>query len=202
VTDSARQPEDRKNNLVFDFLYHDARRIASFLAQFQTYGVLQQVRATESVGRIGSSKATASAGVDVPAIARGGVAIDGTVTDEERDAAERTFDPLWTNARTFLNFLTDREMIVRDLSQARIGQFVLASGSLAAFDLGILKETWKLPAIKEVVVKAAQMAAQPPAGNRSERSKARYARQRADTSGFDVGFELLKIMPLFGAGGG
>jgi len=197
-TASGPQQEDQKSNSVFDFLYHDSRRIASFLAQFETYGVLQQVKATESVGRTGSSKTTASAGVDLVTVMRGGIAIDGTVTDEERDVAERTYDPLWTNSRTLLNFLTERGMIVRDLSKARIGQFVLASGALAAFDLGILKEAWKLPAVKDVVLKtvsAQKASAQATEGSSKERAKARYAQKAADTSETAMAFEMLKIMP-------
>jgi hypothetical protein len=130
ATDLGQRQQGQKNNSVFDFLYRDSRRIASFIAQFETHGVLQQVKATEAVGRTGSSKTTASGGVDLVTVMGGGVAIDDTVTDEEHDAAERTYDPLWTNARRFLNFLTDREMIMRDLSKARIGQFVLASGGV------------------------------------------------------------------------
>jgi hypothetical protein len=197
VSDLGPQQGDQRSNSVFDFLYHDSRRIASFLAQFETHGVLQQVKATESVDHTGSSKTTASAGVDVVTVMRGGVAIDGTVTDEERDTAERTYDPLWTNARTFLNFLADRDMINRELSKARIGQFVLATGALAAFDLGILKEAWKLPAVKDVVLKGAS--AQTPQdaiqGNRKERAKARYAQKASDTSETLMAFEMLKIMP-------
>jgi hypothetical protein len=198
ASDLEPRQEDQRSNSVFDFLYHDSRRIASFLAQFETYGVLQQVKATESISRTGGSKTTASAGVDVVTVMRGGITIDGTVVDEERDAAERTYDPLWTNARTFLSFLADREMINRDLSTARIGQFVLASGALAAFDLGLLKEAWKLPAVKDVVLKGAtgQAAPDPVQGNRKERAKARYAQKAAgDTSETAMAFEMLKIMP-------
>ncbi|MHC2104097.1 hypothetical protein [Methylobacterium sp. CM6246] len=36
---------------VYDFLYQDVRRVGSFLAQFDEYGVRQSVKATESVGQ-------------------------------------------------------------------------------------------------------------------------------------------------------
>jgi hypothetical protein len=191
------QQEDQKNNLVYDFLYHDARRIASFLAQFETYGVLQQVKATESVGHVGTSKTTIAANAGVPLVAKGAAALAGTVTDEERDAAERTYDPLWTNARTLRDYLTERGMIVREIEKARIGQFVQVTGELAAFDLGLLKQAWKLPAIKESVLTAAakQSAAQlPPPKNKAERAKARYAKQELP-EGLEAGFELMSIMP-------
>ncbi len=185
------------SNLVFDFLYHDARRIASFLAQFETYGVLQQVRTTETAARLGTTKAGASAGLDVPLLAKGGLSVDGTVTDEERDAAERSYDPLWTNARTLLNYLADREMIVRDLRRAGIGQFVLVAGNLAAFDLGLFKEAWKLPAVKEVVLRGIQSAEQSAnAPNRHERRKQATGKSQSSRhSESEMGFEMLKIMP-------
>ena len=194
---SGRPREGQKSNSVYDFLYHDARRIASFLAQFETYGVLQQVKATEVAARTESAKHGLTTGLSV-AIARAGTAQDVTTGSEERDSAERTYDPLWTNARTLLNYLADREMIVRDLSQARIGQFVLVTGNLAAFDLGILKEAWKLPAVKDVVLKGAGQQNQPAAltGNREARRKARYGqKQSSNSADTEMAFEMLKIMP-------
>jgi hypothetical protein len=139
--------KDRKNDSVLDFLYHDIRRVASFLAQFETYGLLQQVKATESVGHSGTSRTTHSAGVDLVTIAKAGVAIDGTVADDERDSAERTYDPLWTNARTLMDYLHERGMIQRDIRRARIGQFILLSGKLSVIDSSLLRHLWQSKAV-------------------------------------------------------
>jgi len=68
-------------------------------------GAPQLVKAIESVGRIGSSKTGTTAGVDLVIVVRGAVSIDGTVTQEERDSAERTYDPIWTNAFALLDYL-------------------------------------------------------------------------------------------------
>jgi hypothetical protein len=196
-SDLAAPPQSRRSNSVFDFLYHDARRIGSFLAEFETYGVLQRVTATETASRTESEKSGLTTGLNV-AIGKAGTAKEVITGSEARDSAERTYDPLWINARTFLDFLTERQMIIRDLSQARIGQFVLASGSLAIFDLGILKETWKLPAVKDIVLKGAattdtsQCAL---SGNRKERARAKHAKKNADSEASAMAFELLKIMP-------
>jgi hypothetical protein len=88
-------------------------------------------------------------------------------------------------------------MIIRDLGKARIGQFVLVTGSLAAFDLGILKEAWKLPAVKDIVTKEAakQNAITAPAGTREERRKQRYQEKPSLSPETDAAFELMKIMP-------
>lgn len=178
------QQESRARNSVFDFLYHDVPRISSFLAQFETYGVLQQIKASESVGHSGTSKTVITGDLGVPLVAKGAVALDGTVVDEQRDAAERTYDPLLRNARTLMNYLAEREM-VHDLMNARIGQFVLATGQLAAFDLALLREAWKLPAVRKVILQEATKS------NQGKNAKERE-QERLSTDG---AFEMLKIMP-------
>lgn len=196
--DYEQQLEDQISNSVYDFLYHDARRIAAFLAQFETYGVLQGIKSQESVGRSSTTKASANAGVDIATLAKGGMAIDGTFTDEDRDAAERTYDPLWRNAIALLDYLAERELIVRQIKGARIGQFVLMTGQLAAFDVGILREAWKLPAIKKSIVANASAQekanSSSPSMNRYDRRKANLPRtdQPSDT---EAALELIPLLP-------
>lgn len=193
--DSERRSEDQSGNSVRDFLYHDVRRIASFLAQFHTYGVLQQVKATEAVGRSGASKTVISGDVGVPMVAKGTATMDGTVTEEERDSAEHVYDPLWTNAQALLDYLSERGMIIRDLSSARIGQFVLVSGKLATFDLGILREAWKMPAIKAVIGKELSKSTANEPHNRAERRTARHKPQTGVFSEAESALALLGLLP-------
>jgi hypothetical protein len=190
--------KDQKRNSVYDFLYHDVRRIASFLAQFETYGVLQQVKAIEAASRTESTKSGLTTNLSA-AIAKAGIGKDITTGSEERDSAERIYDPFWANARILLNYLAERDMIIRDIIEARIGQFVLVTGNLAAFDLSLLKETWQLPIVKDTVFAAAakdaaKSATLPPPKNKAERAKDRYAKQ-ALPEGMEAGFELMKILP-------
>lgn len=152
VTNSEAESPDHGRTSVYDFLYHDSQRIASFLAQFETYGVLQNVKASESVGQASTSKATLVGEAGIPLTLKGSITTDGSVVDDERDSAERTYDPLWTNARLFLDYLEERELIQRDLTTARIGEFVLVTGGLAVFDLSILKQMWSIPAIKKLIM--------------------------------------------------
>ncbi len=63
------------------------------------------------------------------------------------EASERIYDPLWTNARVLLDYLAERDMIQRDIWEARMGQFVLAKGSIVVLDLGMLKNVWVKPTI-------------------------------------------------------
>ncbi|MBB5049854.1 hypothetical protein HNR60_004638 [Rhodopseudomonas rhenobacensis] len=186
-----------ESSSVYDFLYHDARRIAAFLAQFETYGVLQGVKAHESVGRSSATKATANAGIDFANLARGGMAVDGTVTDDERDAAERTYDPLWRNATTLLDYLADRDLIIRNIGEARISQFVLVTGTLAAFDVGMLREAWKLPAIKKAISDAAsqQGAPDPSQLNRHDRKRAGARSPSKGSPETEAALELIPLLP-------
>lgn len=130
---------------VFDFLYHDARRVGSFLAQFDDSGHLQQIKQTEAVAKTSGNKTTVSGATGIPVVAQGQIASDRTSGKEGREGTERVYDPLWTNTRTLLDFLDSRGMIHRDISKARIGQFVLISGSLTILDLTILKGLWEIP---------------------------------------------------------
>ena len=59
-------PESRS---VYDFLYHDARRVGSYLAQFEASGLLQSLKQTVAVEESELSKAGAAAGIGLPKIA-------------------------------------------------------------------------------------------------------------------------------------
>jgi hypothetical protein len=144
-------PGDQPNEPVRDFLYHNARRVGSFLAQFEAHGLPQQVKATESVGQAQTTRTAVAAGVKVPMVAHGQGGLDVTTTDDTRDAAERTYDPFWTNARRLLGYLDAQGLIRRDVRQARIGQFVSVSGSLMVVDLSMMKSLWAAPEIKSLV---------------------------------------------------
>ena len=140
---------------VRDFLYHDARRIGSFLAQFEVHGLPQQVKATESVGQVQATKTVMTAGAKVPLVAHGQGSVDITTTDDTRDAAERTYDPFWTNARSLLEYLNAHNLIQNDVRQARIGQFVAVSGSLMIVDLSMMKGLWASPEVKTLALEGA-----------------------------------------------
>jgi hypothetical protein len=88
-------------------------------------------------------------------------------------------------------------MIIRDLTKARIGQFVLVTGRLAAFDLAILKRAWELPAVKAAVTKSAlaqNATSVPESSNRKDRQRARHQQPRISPE-IDAAFEMMKIMP-------
>ena len=108
-------------------LYHDARRVGSFLAQMDPSGHLTAVKHTENATSASGMKFSAHAGAGV-SLARGGGAFEDQRTAGEQQSAERTYDPLWTNALALLDMLDERGMIRDGLESARIGQFVKVSG--------------------------------------------------------------------------
>ncbi len=138
---------DPPSDFVLDFLYHDARRVASFLAQFDTSGHLiglkQSETVSESEGEEGTIQATANA-----LVARAAGTFIQRRNSSGGEASERTYDPFWVNALTFLDFLTERNLINRDITKARIGQFVLGTGPLLVADLSLLKIIWNNPTLK------------------------------------------------------
>lgn len=191
ANDSAPPPEDPPVASVFDFLYHDARRVGSFLAQFSTYGVLSGVTTTEAVGRAATTRATGGAGVGFVTVAKARVALELGVTDDERDAAERTFDPLWTNARTLLDYLAARDLIQRDVHAARLGQFVLATGSLIVLDVTMLKTAWDKPTVKRRILQGAEGNTLPA----KPKGKGRHGPQSQEKLDAQLLIELLTVFP-------
>lgn len=123
---------------VYDFIYADLRRIAQFLSQFNQYGHLTNLTRTENLSK------TLNSGFNVT-VAK----LEGNSTSAEGQT--RQFDQQWVIPLNFLDEAQDRNLIIRDLKEARIGQFVLTSGSLAILDLKTLKELWDLPLIQEII---------------------------------------------------
>lgn len=188
ANDSGPLSEAPQGASVFDFLYHDVRRVGSFLAQFETYGVPSQVKATESASRSEGSRTTAGGGVDVLTFVKAQAGLEMTAGNEERDTAERTYDPLWTNARTLLDYLASHDLVQRDLWAARLGQFVLAQGTLIVLDLAMLRTAWEKPTVKKLLNRSSQhaVAARPHGGGKG---------QGGSNSDAQLLIEMLTILP-------
>lgn len=185
-------------------MYHDSRRIASFLAQFEGDGHLQQFTRTKdhSKGKRETSGHEARGNVGIAA----GKLHGGTETSLDlSDGYSKVFDPYWANARAFLDYLSDRDMLQRELEAARMGQIVLVKGSLIISDLKMLQALWDLPTVKNSMIKAVQAtgdqeAETPPAGqNRLEKRKAqaqkRYPAKVEIPDELAITMEVLPHMP-------
>jgi hypothetical protein len=139
------------NDSVFDFLYHDSRRIQSFLAQFEELGHTQQLRHTAAAARSKGMRHGASAGGEIPLIAKGQANMERTSSAEGRETLERTYDPFWSNARSFLDFLADADILIA-LDQARIGNLVQVTGRLIMIDLLMIQRMIQVPVLRELLL--------------------------------------------------
>jgi hypothetical protein len=148
LTTSKKPGEGQSARSVYDFLYNDSRRIGAFLSQFEP-GHLQELKQTKSADQAQSRKSEKAGKAAVPGV------IEGKITSAEETSSatgqgfERVFDPLWANARAFLDHLNENDLVQRDITQASFGQFVLVKGSLIIADMQMMRSLWDQPAIQE-----------------------------------------------------
>lgn len=129
--------------------------------------------------------------------AKGNVGIAGGKlhggTETTLDMAEgysKVFDPYWANARAFLDHLSDRDMIQKDMANAQLGQFVLAKGWLSILDLAMFKDAWKLPAIQRKVREGGA-----PTKKVSQMTAAERQANQEQKDNSDLMLEMIQIMP-------
>ncbi|WP_126423494.1 hypothetical protein [Asticcacaulis excentricus] len=193
--------QDQSAGSVYDFLYHDAKRIGAFLSQFETYGLPQTVKAVERATEQESTDALIEGTAKIPYIGSGKGGTKWTAGSLSESAAERTYDPLWRNALTFLDYLQSNDLLERSLDDAQIGRFVLVSGDLAVFDMGILEVAWDNPLVSNVISQAMTGSSDAPDahGNRRERRAALRSnggRQKSPEDGLKEGIiHFIKMLP-------
>lgn len=194
LTVSSEEQGGAEPNSVFDFLYHDSRRIGSFLSQFDANGLLTGLSQSEGVTK--GAKRSKRFGVGAQAAVIGGGNLEFEIGPGETGSQtlERAYDPFWTNALTFLDFLEERQLIQPDIEQAALGQFVLTRGRLTILDLTMFKDAWALDTIQRAVRAGSTPTA--PEGNRRERrSQGRNVPQNQMPSDADIALELMRILP-------
>jgi hypothetical protein len=157
---SGAEHDDQNTDSVYDFLYHDARRIGSFLAQFDNLGHLRQVTSSETAAKDAKRGYSLKVGGSLPVPgspegAEGGITFGVDPSQSGSEALARVYDPLWSNALTLLDCLDAKGLIQRDVSAARLGQFVIASGELSILNAAMLPKMWANAAIRDVWVRHA-----------------------------------------------
>lgn len=121
--------------LLYDLLYVDGRRVATYLAQLDPNGTLTGIKSTVS-GSI-SQNAQGRLGLGVLS----GVAQNTQVAGEGQ---EQQFDPLWVLPITLMDRLDELGFIHRGLDGAPIGQLVLINGRCRIIDVAAVKEMWPM----------------------------------------------------------
>ncbi len=141
-----------KRKPVYDLLYHDSRRVASLLAQFNPSDLLTGIKKSENFSRQNTDEGATNISTNVlVARAAGTLTLKHNITDGS--STETTFDPLWMNAINLLDFLNENKLIRTNLFGSAIGQFVIETGPLMISDLNRMKDIWQHPYIKEVLMK-------------------------------------------------
>lgn len=135
---------------VFDFLYNDSRRVASYLAQFEGGHLTQLTRSAET-GSTTSEQSGRDFSIGVTRVLGGGSKSSESEGVSAKEGLVRTFDPYWTNARAFLDYLSDRDLIEREIFAAGMGQFILVKGSLAITDMSSMQQVWSMPLFKQLM---------------------------------------------------
>lgn len=196
VTASQEEQGGAGPDSVFDFLYHDSRRIGSFLSQFDNNGLLTAINQGESASRNARRGWSVELGGDVPLLAGAKVAVERAPGEGGSETFERSYDPFWTNAVAFLDILTERGMIMPQLENANLGQFVLVRGWLSILDLAVFKHAWELKTVQQAIRAGAQNNSSEVSGNRQERrAQARQQNAPRMPRDEDMTMELMTILP-------
>lgn len=174
---------------VLDFLYHDSRRIGSFLAQFEPYGHLQQITQTKD-GAKGKKEVSTTEAKGSVGVVGGGYTGSTENTVDLAQGYEKLFDPYWANARAFLNYANEHDLLVQDASKARFGQLLHAKGQLGVMDITMLRAAWDVKTIQSQI-KGGMNAG---TAGHTHSAAAKAAKKKSDELA-DFMIDMLKIMP-------
>ena len=105
-------PVQEKADSLYDFLYVDLSRIQLFNSQFSQYGHITELT------RSTMTSSSSGGGMDVKIV-------KAEAFEEESTKIQKRYDTQFVAPLSFLDHA--QNMIVRDLSKAGIGQFVLIS---------------------------------------------------------------------------
>lgn len=180
-----------KSSSVFEFLYHDHRRVGSFLSQFDL-GHLSGLSTTNEAHQHTSERFGRAFALGAPKVLGAG----NDSSEEEgvgtKDTLQSAYDPYWSNAVSLLNYLEERGLIQRDTTAVKLGDIALFSGALSMVDLSMIKSLWALPSIQNLITGG--HATEGSTQNRKERRASGHQRQKPDQ--LDPNTQLLiEILP-------
>lgn len=200
ISDAAQDAAQQDS--VYDFLYHDARRIASFLGQLDPSGHITTIKQTAAISKQEGEDGNVQTSLNLLKLAgiNSGYTIKAASTAGE--SSERNYDPIWANALSFLDYLSERNLIVREISNARIGQFLLITGKMMLTDIGMLKTAWEIPGLKKLIQQGAEESinnsqTEQNTNRQQRRSQEKTLRdnKKNQEEQFDLMIKLIQIMP-------
>ncbi|WP_298376349.1 hypothetical protein [Azospirillum sp.] len=120
-------------NSIYDFIYIDSKRIASYISQLDPNGFATGLKSSASA----SSVLGAGGKADVY-VTSGSINTSKTKTE----GVERHFDTSLTLPITVMDRLDELGFIYRDVKQTPIGHIFLAKGYMQMFDIRMMQEMW------------------------------------------------------------
>src|SRR5687768_8772008 len=120
-TASGKARDAQENDSVYDFLYQDVRRVGSYLAQFDVSGHLTAITQSDTINKGSKRSWKATVGGSIPGLPGAEVGVERGPSEAGSESSERAYDPLWANARALLDYLSERDVIERDIDRASIG---------------------------------------------------------------------------------
>jgi hypothetical protein len=197
---SPKAPAPTVVDSVYDFLYHDARRVGSFLAQLDQNGLLTEIRKGEHAAKNAKRGWNVNVGASTPLTGGGNLGVEVSPKEGGGESIERTYDPFWANARELLDALAANDMIVRDVEGAPLGSMILTSGTLNVVNIGMMKNAWDVDEIKRTVLAGGTVENLESEGNRAVR-RAQQSRNRSRVNSDspptndELTFAFLKLLP-------
>ncbi|WP_443024817.1 DUF6414 family protein [Sphingomonas sp. Leaf22] len=193
LTTSKAEEENTEEISVLDFLYHDSRRIGSFLSQFEGDGFLQQLTRNKSGTRGSKNNSKKQGGINI-GFGSGKIDADKEASLSIAEGYTRVFDPYWANAREFLNFVIEKNILKNDISLSSIGQFVKVNGYLSVSDLGMIKNAWKVNSIQKKIMGGA--APEKSAAHMTAAEKAAFKREEKESQeNSELLLDMLQMLP-------
>lgn len=172
-------------------MYYDKKRVASFLSQFNNFGHLKELTEGESASRTKSESTSGGVSGGIPAVISGDASHDAGTGASYSNDTNRIYDPTWTNALSFLDYLSEKQLLNRDISNASIGQFVLHSGALNILDLSLIEKTWGLPTFQKTMRSGASETMNRAARRRAEKNAA----NDEGINNLELFIEMMGILP-------
>lgn len=187
---SAKAANDQKDELVYDFLYFDTERIASFLAQLNDLGQLQSISNNENK-KENKSSTTAGEGKVGAGFFNAGLEVNQTKSSEENKTLNTVYDARWLNALNFLNIAEQKKLINNDIKTSAIGQLVLFSGNVFIYDSSIASGIMTNEKIKRQVLRDSLVSNQ----REKRKNNAIEAMGSDNMSGLEFGIEVSNAIP-------
>jgi len=132
---SSAGPDSQAGESLFDFLYLDRVRLASFAAQLFDDGQLTQLKRSSAIG----SNLSGDLSAGVPGLAKGSLKSGESTTEN----IERHFDASWSAPLNILRELQARGYISKMSTEWKLGQLVILNGYIQILDLRILQKLWR-----------------------------------------------------------